>query len=111
MSKTIPEFRIKKAPFIHPLKTWPKFFREVASGTKNFEIRKNDRGFKVGDYLNLREYNPDSQRYTGHQLICEVRYILRNGFGVKKGYIAMAITNRSTSPVRFTRASWKEANR
>ena len=37
----------------HVLKTLPKFFDKVAEGTKTAELRKNDRGFKVGDYVKL----------------------------------------------------------
>lgn len=37
----------------HVLKTLPKFFDKVAEGTKTAELRKNDRGFKVGDYVML----------------------------------------------------------
>lgn len=42
----------------HELKCWPQYFRYVAEGLKNFEIRKNDREFKVGDRLTLREFTP-----------------------------------------------------
>jgi hypothetical protein len=31
----------------------------------NFQIRRDDRGFKVGDHLRLREYDPELQQYTG----------------------------------------------
>lgn len=40
----------------HELKILPKYFEDVMTGKKNFEIRKNDRDFKVGDYLLLKEY-------------------------------------------------------
>lgn len=39
---------------IHELKTWPDFFRDVADGRKKFEIRKDDRDYKVGDLLRLK---------------------------------------------------------
>lgn len=44
---------------VHDLKTWPGPFCDVLSGHKQYEIRKNDRGFKVGDELILREWMPD----------------------------------------------------
>ena len=48
---------------IHQLKILPKFFEKVISGEKTFEVRENDRNFKVGDYLALNEFaNGD---YTG----------------------------------------------
>lgn len=43
---------------IHELKIWPEFFDAVDSGKKKFDVRKNDRGFKEGDVLVLREFEP-----------------------------------------------------
>ena len=41
---------------IHKLKLNAAYYDDSASGIKTFEIRKNDRDFKVGDILELREY-------------------------------------------------------
>ena len=38
---------------IHALKTLPEYFEAVWENKKTFELRKNDRDFKVGDYLAL----------------------------------------------------------
>ena len=35
---------------IHALKTLPEYFEAVLENKKTFELRKNDRDFKVGDY-------------------------------------------------------------
>lgn len=43
---------------IHQLKCEAKYFEDVCSGNKTFEVRKNDRGFHVGDYLALNELTP-----------------------------------------------------
>jgi uncharacterized protein DUF3850 len=63
----------------HELKIWPDFFEDVRSGAKRYEIRKNDRNFQVGDELHLREYNPDSNSYSGRALIAKVEYITYGG--------------------------------
>ena len=42
----------------HTLKTWPKPFEAVWEDKKRFEFRQNDRDFKVGDRLVLREWVP-----------------------------------------------------
>jgi ASC-1-like (ASCH) protein len=44
---------------IHELKIDPIYFEAVWNGTKNFEIRKNDRCFQVGDIIVLKEFNGD----------------------------------------------------
>lgn len=75
----------------HDLKTWPKFFGAVLSGAKTFEARKDDRGFAVGDRLVLREWDPETDRYTGASLECYVTYILRDTEHVKPGYCILAI--------------------
>lgn len=40
---------------IHELKCKSEFFRDLRTEKKNFEVRKDDRGFCVGDYLALNE--------------------------------------------------------
>lgn len=38
----------------HNLKILPQYFEAVINGCKNFEIRKNDRFFKLNDILFLK---------------------------------------------------------
>lgn len=61
---------------IHELKIWPEFYEAVRSGLKTFEIRKNDRGYQAGDTLRLREYDPNSEEYTGKSIQRRVGYIV-----------------------------------
>lgn len=63
----------------HQLKTWPVPFRAVLSGKKRYEIRKNDRDFKVGDILVLNEYRPRSKKYTGSNCVMVVTYMTHGG--------------------------------
>lgn len=64
-----------REPVIHELKTWTRFFDAVADGRKTFELRKDDRGFKVGDVLRLRDYDPVEGAYTGGQIDVVVTYV------------------------------------
>ena len=75
----------------HHLKILPCYFREVASGNKTFELRKNDRDFKAGDSLILQEYNG---QYTGHEITCNVPYVFHGGeLGLDKDYCILSIAN------------------
>lgn len=46
----------------HDLKTYPFYFNAVLVGMKKFEVRKNDRDFKIGDFLYLKEFDRDISR-------------------------------------------------
>lgn len=59
----------------HTLKTWIPLFQDVLDRKKVFEIRKNDRGFKVKDTLILKEYAPIADQYTGREARVLVLYI------------------------------------
>lgn len=88
---------------IHDLKIWPEFFKDLLSGSKTFELRKDDRPYAVGDTLRLREWDPSSQAYTGLYTERDVSYILRHRpdagcaatFGLSPGFAIMALTGSS----------------
>lgn len=61
---------------IHELKSWPKYFEKVVDGSKTFDVRLNDRDFKVGDFLFLREYDPETKQYSGRFQYVRVTYVL-----------------------------------
>ena len=76
----------------HELKTWPEYFNELLSGNKTFEVRKNDRDFKIGDILLLNEYDPENNKYTGRQTGFTISYILNGGnFGIEKEFCVLGI--------------------
>lgn len=61
----------------HELKTINPYFEDIYSGSKRFELRKNDRDFQVGDKVNLNEYVPEKDKYTGRTVSAEISYILQ----------------------------------
>lgn len=76
----------------HALKTWPEYFKAVIEGQKKFEVRKDDRHFKLGDKLLLQEYDAERREYTGEECEFTVGCILRGpAFGIKKGYCVMSL--------------------
>lgn len=77
---------------VHELKTWPEFFEPILQGEKKFEIRLDDRGFRVGDHLQLWEWLPKSKSYTGRVILVKVDYIVQGFSGLKAGWVAMSIS-------------------
>lgn len=93
----------------HHVKVLPKYFRALLLGDKNFELRKNDRNYKVGDVLVLKEWvqndyedlSPmigltsfiaDYSGYTGAKMERVVSYVLEGPlFGLKKGWVIMGL--------------------
>jgi hypothetical protein len=80
----------------HELKTWTAPFQAMLDGVKRFEFRKNDRDYRVGNVLRLREWNPDTG-YTGRELRAKVTWMLTSGFGLPDGYCVMSIVFSSAS--------------
>lgn len=76
---------------IHELKTVQPYFDSIWSGMKKFEVRKNDRDFKNGQLLLLREYKVDGT-YTGKEILVRVDYILYDEDYCKQGYVVMGFT-------------------
>lgn len=81
----------------HELKCWPEFYREILSGAKTFELRKDDRGFHVGDVLWLREWRRlrikdgfAEGEYTGRELRRAVTYVL-SGCGLTPDWACLAL--------------------
>lgn len=77
----------------HDLKIAPEWFDDVCEGVKTFEIRKDDRDYRLGDILRLREWTFD-EGYTGFETRARVTSILwAEEFpdGLKPGYVVMSI--------------------
>lgn len=96
---------------IHALKTTPKYFEDVISGKKPFEVRRNDRDFREGDFAALNEYDPDStaaerDRYTGRSALFRISYVLDSPEYCKEGYVVLGLETCSVVP---SGASGREA--
>lgn len=78
---------------VHDLKCWPEYFAAVRDGFKPFEVRKNDRDFRVGDTLRLWEYDPALALHTGKYFHRRVTYALAGGqFGVEDGFVVLGLS-------------------
>lgn len=98
----------------HRLKLNDRYFDAVANGIKTFEIRKDDRGFRVGDTLLLYRTNDkgeymsrmtmDGEKMTDktpvswtESISVTVNYILTHDDfpdGIPEGYVVLAIVRK-----------------
>ena len=76
----------------HELKIKPQYFKDVISGLKTFEVRKNDRNFEVGDIITLREF--ENGKFTGKSINVEIVYILNDEEYCKESYVALGFRLR-----------------
>lgn len=53
---------------IHRIKIEPQYFEKAAADLKPWELRINDRDYKVGDILFLCEWDPEKKEFTGKSL-------------------------------------------
>lgn len=104
----------------HELKTDPEPFQATWDGAKTFEIRKDDRGFAVGDKLHLRETRHSGAKmeagdatlqYTGRVKNLRVLHILRGPvYGLQAGWAIL-----STAPIEeqsvYTEAELEHARK
>lgn len=88
----------------HILKLNDRYFDAVANGIKTFEIRRNDRDYKVGDTLVLKKVDDDGKypTYADHNLGMNLYYEIKVAVtymlthedfpdGVPEGYVVMAV--------------------
>jgi len=75
---------------IHYLKTAPEYFEKCWLQEKKFEVRKNDRNFKLGDYVCLKEYDSQKNLFTGRRLMTVITYILQKFIALDPSYVAFS---------------------
>ena len=82
----------------HRLKIQEQYADAVLNGTKTFEIRKNDRGYVVGDKIVFDVVTNEgyavgaSARHPLNGATYRIGYILDGFEGLAQKYVAMAIS-------------------
>lgn len=75
---------------VHELEILPNYFEDVKSGIKQFEISFNDKKFKVGDCVILKEYDDYREFFTGRKIRVKITYLLTYSeagqFGLMAGH-------------------------
>lgn len=110
----------------HELKCWREPFQAVLDRQKHHEVRRADRDFKVGDFLELREWAFDVAKngvdapgqYTGRSLRARITYVTAGAtFDLPADLCVLSIVVESTgqpcsnhSPSWFT-GRWRDWHR
>ena len=74
---------------VHDIKIAASYYGDVVSGKKRFELRKNDRGYKVGDSLKMLEFKDG--KHTGRTIDADIIYMLEDYTGLAEGYCILGI--------------------
>lgn len=87
----------------HKLSIAPSYFKDIKNKIKTFEIRKNDKQFKIGDYLLLLECDikfdngQTGFHYTGKGIFVRITYILHNVYGILDDFVALGFEHLENS--------------
>lgn len=80
---------------IHEIKLREDFCTPVLKGKKTFEVRKNDRDYRVGDYIRFKpiDFYLFSTYHKIQLELFEITYVLghRDFAGIGEGYVVLAI--------------------
>ena len=82
----------------HRLKVFIKYADAIMNGTKTFEVRKNDRGYEVGDKIVFSVVSNegisvgDAVRHPLNGATYRIDYIFDDFEGLAQKYVALAIS-------------------
>lgn len=83
-------FTKEKAGKTHNLKIWPEYFAAVRDGLKRAELRCNDRDYQADDTLELCEWDPNEEAFTGEYISVTVTHVADIGQWMP-GYVLLSI--------------------
>ena len=90
----------------HKLKTYPQYFQQTWNGNKLFEARLNDRNYKIGDIVILKEW--DNIKYSGREIEGKIKYILDDKFiGLTEGYVVFSFEEISRREIKYAGNNWE----
>lgn len=74
---------------LHELKIKYKYYVDVYLGYKTFELRKDDRGYKIGDLI---KFDIVDEKFTDNTFY-RITYVLRNvpEYGLNNDYCILSI--------------------
>ena len=75
----------------HDLKIKPEHFYNILMGIKTAELRLNDRDYRVGDILCLREYVDGN--YTCYRIFRRISHVLDDEEYLQPGYVMLSLVD------------------
>lgn len=90
---------------VHSVKCLPEYFEPLVKGSKTFEVRKNDRFYRVGDCLAVNEFYPlecaasvpeyfrkvSDGFYSNRCALFRIAYIFDNPDFLLDGYVILSL--------------------
>jgi Domain of unknown function (DUF3850) len=74
------------------LKSLPDQFPAMWTGRKRAEFRRDDRGYAVGNLLDLREWDPATTQHTGFRLTARVTHLARGpAYKIPEGFAVLSV--------------------
>lgn len=87
--KQLPSDNAAREPKVHDIRLGDSFFDDVLECRKSFELRKNDRDYRVGDILYMMEFKDG--RNTGRAVKRKIIYMLEDFTGLEDGYCILGM--------------------
>lgn len=77
----------------HELKCHPQFWQALVHGSKPFEVRRDDRKYRVGDLCTIREFDPAFGYVNRHYAVTyQVTFVLTHEDfpnGLQPGFVIL----------------------
>ena len=90
MKSSVESSKFETSTVNHVLNISIKDFNEIKEGIRNFELIKNDRDYKVGNTLILKEI--EMGNYTGKTVHKKITYVHKGGSnGLDKDYVILGL--------------------
>ena len=81
-----------EGPKVYQIRLAASLYDDVAAGRKTFELTKNDRDYRVGQILEMMEFNDG--RHTGRVIHADIVYMVEGVTGLQDGYCILGIAVR-----------------
>ena len=76
----------------HEVKILEQYANRNHEGKKPWELRKNDRNYKVGDWIRFHIIDDETKEPTGFSYRRKITYLFEGGeYGLEKGFCIMTV--------------------